>query len=78
MHTDEAVQASIAVVSSETGHYHYNPKEFHGPALPYLSDAVRRLRGIYLLKDADEAALRMISALFGIGTIFLSSFSQMR
>ncbi|HUX01318.1 MAG: flippase activity-associated protein Agl23 [Phycisphaerae bacterium] len=70
MHPDEAVQAYKTVLLYETGDYHYDPQEHHGPSLYYLGLVPIRLWA----GDAaatDDATLRLVPALFGAGVVLL-------
>lgn len=69
MHADEAVQAVKFGDLLERGHYTYDPAEYHGPALHYLSLPVVRLAGVRRLADATEAQLRLLPALLGTALV---------
>jgi len=71
MHTDEATQAVKAGEILETGRYVYDPHEFHGPVLPYLTVPSMWLAGGGKFADATEFSLRVVPALFGAGIILL-------
>ena len=71
MHTDEAVHAWKLGDLMEHGHYRYNPIEYHGPTLNYLTLPVTWLRGITRYMDLDEQALRIVPAIFGVAMIVL-------
>lgn len=64
MHTDEAVQADKSGTLLETGRYVYNPHEFHGPALHYLTLPSMWLSG-GKYTDCSETTLRVVPALMG-------------
>ncbi|MBM4087295.1 MAG: TIGR03663 family protein, partial [Planctomycetes bacterium] len=70
MHCDEAVQAIKTGILAETGDYRYNPQEYHGPSLYYLS-----LPSVWLaggkLATATETTFRIVPVLFGVGLIVL-------
>lgn len=63
MHTDEAVQADIFMDARESGRYHYDPTEYHGPTLPLFT-----LLGV---GTPTEAGLRRIPVLFSLGLLLL-------
>ncbi|MBM4047687.1 MAG: phospholipid carrier-dependent glycosyltransferase, partial [Planctomycetes bacterium] len=70
MHCDEAVQAIKTGILAETGDYRYNPQEYHGPSLYYLS-----LPSVWLaggkLATATETTFRIVPVLFGVGLVLL-------
>ena len=66
MHTDEAVHAAKFARLLEQGLYEYDPEEFHGPTLNYLTLIPARVRGIARYADLDEITLRSVPAVVGI------------
>ncbi|MDP6116332.1 MAG: TIGR03663 family protein [Planctomycetota bacterium] len=71
LHTDEAVQAVKTGELLNSGKYVYNPHEFHGPTLQYISlPVVWLFGGDYL--HATERAYRLIPVFFGTALILLS------
>ena len=71
MHTDEAVHALKFQKLLENGRYRYDPYEFHGPTLNYLTLPLAWARGQKTLTQVDETTLRLLPALFGIGLVLL-------
>lgn len=71
LHTDEAVQAVKFGKLLEEGQYTYNPREYHGPTLYYLTVPWARAQGIRTLDGMSEVRLRMFPALFSVATILL-------
>ena len=71
MHPDEAVQAYKTVLLYETGDYHYDPQEHHGPSLYYLGLIPIRLLAKGDASVAGDATLRIVPALFGAGLVLL-------
>jgi len=65
MHTDEAVHG-IKFGRLLDGEYRYNPHEYHGPTLNYLSIPIARAAGAESLVDVTETDLRLLPALCGI------------
>ena len=65
MHTDEAVNAYKLGELLDQGDYQYDPKEYHGPTLSYLSRVAAQLAdsGSYL--ELRESTLRLVPVLFG-------------
>jgi uncharacterized protein (TIGR03663 family) len=65
MHGDEAVQAYKFGQLLEKNFYRYNPDEYHGPTLNYLTLIPAWLSDIYKFKDLTEFTLRIVPVLFG-------------
>jgi len=66
MHTDEAVHGIKFGDLLENGKYTYDPHEYHGPALNYLTVPVARLGGAENLTRTSEVHLRLVPAICGI------------
>jgi uncharacterized protein (TIGR03663 family) len=71
MHHDEANQAFRFGILLETGEYHYDRTDHHGPTLYYLTLPAAWLRGQHTLAALDERTLRLVPAAFGVATILL-------
>ncbi|HWF20229.1 MAG TPA: flippase activity-associated protein Agl23 [Verrucomicrobiae bacterium] len=71
MHNDEGVNAIKLRGLWGRGSYQYDPQEYHGPTLPYISWVWMKLTGPKNFTSFDEAQLRTITVLFGLGLIFL-------
>jgi uncharacterized protein (TIGR03663 family) len=71
MHGDEAVNAGKFAELLETGKFEYNPQEFHGPTLYYLTLPSAWLNGSKNLKSLDENILRLLNAVAGILLVLL-------
>ncbi len=69
MHGDEAVHADKLHTLWQTGEYHYDPNEYHGPTLYYLTLPVLKLAGCRSFSDFTETQLRLVPALLGIALI---------
>ena len=70
-HGDEAVNAVKFKGLWERNDYKYDPREFHGPALPYASlPVVAATARNY--PQTTEASYRLVTALFGIGLVALT------
>ncbi|MBN1392386.1 MAG: TIGR03663 family protein [Sedimentisphaerales bacterium] len=65
-HGDEAVQAFKFGELLEKNFYRYNPNEYHGPTLNYLTLIPARLSGIEKFKDLNEFTLRIVPVFFGL------------
>jgi uncharacterized protein (TIGR03663 family) len=66
MHADEAVHAAKIGRLLEQGRYEYDPAEFHGPTLNYLTLVPAWLRGAARYQDLDEFTLRSVPAAIGV------------
>ncbi len=71
MHADEAVQALKFGALLESGHYAYDPREHHGPALNYLTLPIACLAGARKVTQVSEAQLRLLPALLGLVLVAL-------
>jgi uncharacterized protein (TIGR03663 family) len=71
MHNDEAVNALKFRALYENGVWRYDPSEHHGPALAYFTLAWLKLTRAPDFAHLDEARLRMVTVLFGIGVLLL-------
>jgi uncharacterized protein (TIGR03663 family) len=71
MHHDEANQAVRFGLLLETGEYHYDQRDHHGPTLYYLTLPFAWARGQRTLSELDERTMRMVPAVFGTGLILL-------
>ena len=71
MHCDEAVHAvKLGRLLAHDG-YIYNPREYHGPSLNFLTLPIARLGCASQLSDLTETRLRLIPAIFGIALVGL-------
>ena len=66
MHVDEAVQAYKTGELLETGRYRYDPDEFHGPTLYYLTLPVLWAKGARSFAETTEWQYRILPVLFGL------------
>jgi uncharacterized protein (TIGR03663 family) len=69
MHTDEAVHAWKLGDLLERNYYRYDPNEFHGPTLNYLTLPIAHLRGQDTYASLDELTLRLVPAICGIALV---------
>jgi uncharacterized protein (TIGR03663 family) len=60
MHTDEAILAMKSVEFQATGHFQYDPKDFHGPGLHYITRIWSKLAGWGDSSTWTEAQLRTV------------------
>ena len=66
MHTDESVHAAKMGALVEHGRYAYDPVEYHGPTLNYLTLLPARVLGMARYVDLDERTLRSVPATMGV------------
>lgn len=66
MHTDEAVHGIKFGALLEENHYRYDPREYHGPALNYLTLIPARLSSAEKMTEVNERTLRIVPACCGI------------
>jgi uncharacterized protein (TIGR03663 family) len=71
MHNDEGVNAMNFRRLYVTNDYKYNPDEFHGPTLPYLTLPAVWVQGGGNFNDFTEATYRSVPVAFGLGLILL-------
>jgi uncharacterized protein (TIGR03663 family) len=66
MHTDEAILGMKLADYAQTGHFKYDPKDFHGPALHQLSLAWGKVAGWGEPGSWTEHDLRLVSVMCGM------------
>jgi uncharacterized protein (TIGR03663 family) len=66
LHVDEAVNALKFGQLLEERFYRYDPHEYHGPTLNYLTLICARITSAQKLSEIDESTLRIVPVLFGI------------
>jgi uncharacterized protein (TIGR03663 family) len=71
MHADEAVHADKLATLLEGGGYAYDPSEYHGPTLYYLTLVPAWLSGARRYVDLREQTLRCVPAVLGIALVAL-------
>jgi len=71
MHTDEAVHAIKFGKLLEQGSYTYDPNEYHGPTLNYLTLIPARLSSAKKLTEVNEFTLRIVPVFFGVLLVLL-------
>ncbi|MBN2476350.1 MAG: TIGR03663 family protein [Pirellulales bacterium] len=69
MHCDEAVHAIKFGRLLQEDDYVYNPREYHGPSLNYLTLPIAYLADKRQLTEISETHLRLLPAIFGIALI---------
>jgi len=71
MHTDESVHAIKFLGLWEQGTYAYDPNEYHGPSLYYLTLPLVKLSSARTRADLSETTLRLVPLVFGVALILL-------
>jgi len=71
MHTDEAVHACLLGEMFSGGAYAYNPTDFHGPSLYFLTKPFLKLFGVRILADMEAWQLRLVPAILWSLLIFI-------
>lgn len=74
-HGDESVNTTKfnqLYTGGDGGQYHYDPHEYHGPSLLYLTYPAAWLSGSYRYGDTDEAFFRRVTATFGVALVVLT------
>jgi len=71
MHGDEAVHAIKFGDLLEDGIYEYDPNEYHGPTLNYLTLIPARLASAEKLTEVSELTLRIVPVFFGALLVLL-------
>jgi uncharacterized protein (TIGR03663 family) len=71
MHGDEAVNAVKFGDLLEEGSYQYDPDEYHGPTLNYLTLIPAWLSSDQKLSDLSEFTLRIVPVFFGVLLVLL-------
>lgn len=66
MHADEAILADKFGTLLETGSWKYDPRDFHGPVLPYVSLIPAQVAAVRRYADLTEVTLRVVPAAFGL------------
>jgi len=71
MHGDEAVHADKFGRLLERGEYKYDPHEYHGPTLNYLTLIPARILSEKTYAQVNEFTLRVVPAFFGVVLVLL-------
>ena len=69
MHTDEAVHAWKLGDLIERNDYRYDPNEYHGPTLNYLTLPIALARGQDSYAELDEVTLRLVPAICAVALV---------
>ncbi len=71
LHVDEAVHAVKFGELLEDGYYKYDPIEYHGPTLNYLTLLSSTLSGIQSFEDLNEYTIRLVPDIIAVLFILL-------
>ena len=74
LHGDEGVNTIKFKILYGYGTFHYNPHEYHGPSLYYLSYPVMLANGLPSYAESTVGMYRFVPAFFLVGTIALLWF----
>lgn len=72
MHLDEAVLGTKYLDYREAGHFDYDPSDYHGPTIHYLTHLTSLLLGWHDLDALTAANLRVVPALCGMALLLLT------
>jgi uncharacterized protein (TIGR03663 family) len=72
LHNDEAVNTLKFKEVWETGAFAYDPHEYHGPTLYYVTAPFVWMSGARSFADSSETPYRMVPLAFGVGLILLT------
>src|SRR5688500_4423544 len=72
MHNDEAVNTIKFKELLETGRFEYDPHEYHGPTLYYLTVPFVWLSGAKTFAQSTETPYRLVPVVFGVGLVLLT------
>lgn len=71
MHTDEAILGIKTIDLWKSGHFQYDPGDYHGPVLHYSTVAVGRVMG-WKPDNIKEENLRLVTVIYGMGLILVA------
>jgi uncharacterized protein (TIGR03663 family) len=72
LHHDEGVNGMFITNLFRTGYYHYDPANYHGPSLFYISEITTTIGSVFLGKGGlNTFTVRLVTAIFGIGVVWL-------
>jgi uncharacterized protein (TIGR03663 family) len=72
LHHDEGVNGMFMTNLFRTGYYHYDPSNFHGPTLYYFGWITTTINSFFYGKEGlSTFAIRLVTALFGLGIVWL-------
>ena len=72
LHHDEGVNGMFLTNLFRGGAYHYDPANYHGPTLYYFALVTTTINSLFYGKEGlSTFAIRLVTALFGIGVVWL-------
>lgn len=72
LHHDEGVNGAFLTTLFRGGAYVYDPQNYHGPSLYYAAWVVTTINSVFYGRDGlSTFAIRLVTALFGIGIVWL-------
>lgn len=71
VHTDEAILGLKLADYWESGHFTYDPRDYHGPALHQVAMAWGRMTGWAEPASWTESDLRLVTVLAGLGVLLV-------
>ena len=72
LHHDEGVNGLFLATLFRTGFYHYDPSNYHGPSLYYLTLIPTALNNLFHWGHGlSTFAIRFVTASFGVGVVWL-------
>ena len=71
VHTDEAILGLKLADYWESGHFTYDPRDYHGPALHQVAMAWGRMTGWAEPASWTESDLRLVAVLAGLGVLLV-------
>jgi uncharacterized protein (TIGR03663 family) len=73
LHHDEGVNGFFLTNLYREGVYHYDPSNYHGPTLYFFALAITKLKAFLFGEPGlTTTAVRLVPALFGIATVWLT------
>jgi uncharacterized protein (TIGR03663 family) len=70
MHTDEAIQGMKTIEVLNTGHFQYDPHDYHGPLLHFSTRWLGKLQG-WNSTNIIEGRLRFVTAVYGMALMLI-------
>jgi len=72
MHNDEGVNASFVTTLFHGGFYRYDPQNYHGPSIYFISLVTTVINSLFFGKHGlSTDSLRIVTVLFGLGIVGL-------
>lgn len=72
LHHDEGVNGNFLVTLFRTGYYHYDPANYHGPSLYYISVIPTAINNLFHWGHGlSTTVIRFVVAAFGMGVVWL-------